>query len=236
MFDIPLLQWRPDKYWLADAEHHLRWTPDLATLQLSQFQLLFVCDDMKHDWDSYEKIRENSARIPYRAFTMKNFKYYCRTVDSEKTFIPLRSDKTEFELTPVIPYVPSCKIAGELHAVESEHFTKLDELKQNGVQFLRQRIKLLVPWREMPLSEWKDVDGRPLPLALKGKTGVLSSERVHIIEAWMYVGIPEYWNDLLDGGFLFNPVWVSEAFQSKRWLRQYYNLVHSYAKPVRRNR
>lgn len=240
MFSKLLPHW-PDEYFLRETLWNTEFTPDIAALELSQFQLLFVCDDMKHDWDGYSFIKEVSAKAANRAFTQMNYKFYQRRVELpggkvETTYIPLRSDRTEFELTPVIPYVASCKISGELHVVESSHFMKLDRLRQNGVQFRRERVKLLVPYREMPREDYRDVRGKTLPPALQGKKGALSPERIHIVEAWMYVGIPEYWNDLLDGGFMFSPVWVSTAFVERRWLRQYYNLVHPYEKPRKPNR
>lgn len=225
--------WKPDAQWLLSAEYETRRTPDVVELSLSEYRLLFVVDDMKVDFEKYKEIAEYSAPVT-RAFTQSPFQFFCRTIGEEKTYIPL--EKPEDSLRAV-----SCKISGELHAVKSTHLFKLDILKDNGVQFIRKRIKVLVPSREMPMAEYRELQGKRLPPALLGKKGVLSPERVDIKDAFMYVGNPEYWNVLIDqpyfaGGKSFEPVWVSTAFKEKRWLRKYYNLVQPYEKPKRNNR
>ena len=227
-----IIPWKPSKKWLAEAERPK--TPDVVQLSLSEYQNVFVVDDMKLDFPKYSAIAEHSAFLA-RAFTQKPFSYFVKNVGNEKIYIPLAAVDGKIKRE-------HCKISGELHTVKSTRIMDyLDIAKDNGVQFIRQRTKLIVPYRELHVTENKDADGRPLPPELLGKRGLISPEKVHIVEAWMYVGNPEYWDDMIDrlyfdGGNLFEPVWRSTAFRNKRWLDRYYNLVQPYEKPKRNNR
>jgi len=64
---------------------------------------------------------------------------------------------------------------------------------------------------------------KPVPRALQGtKHFMLSKEKVYVIRAWMYVAIPEYWDNILDAGWRgFKTV---NYYESKRsWLKEYYD-------------
>jgi len=39
----------------------------------------------------------------------------------------------------------------------------------------------------------------------------------------MYVAVPEYYKDLIDGGFEFRPVRTLNAHRQKQWLKTYYH-------------
>src|ERR1041385_4565761 len=104
------------------------YTPDKPALVHSQFQLLFVCDDMMRPHKNYNLIRSNSAKVS-RGFTRHPFDF--RVGKHTGKGLPFQ-DQDGF------------KIKGELHAVESEHILELDKYYKNGVQFARCRVPILV--------------------------------------------------------------------------------------------
>lgn len=207
----------PGKSWLQDRNFDRTRTPDALRLTEQQFQLLFVADRMKVGFSQYSLISEHSAFVCL-AFTQKDFNFYHRKLPFIDDLVPLPAD-------PPSGFVPNAKIFGELHSVESLRLTELDNIKENGVQFIRTRVPLVVPYRQMILEDYQDEEGRPLPIALQGKRGVLSPQRVHLVKAWMYVGNPDYWTPMLDGGFDFQSVKLKFPYKEKRWLKKFYHFT-----------
>lgn len=207
----------PSKSWLQDRNFDKSRTPDAIHLTAQQFQLLFVVDRMKTGFSQYEMIAEHSAFVCL-AFTQKDFNFYHRK-------LPFIDDLVPLEAVQPSGFVPNAKIFGELHAIESLHLAKLDTIKDNGVQFTRTRVPLVVPYREMILGDYQDEEGKSLPVALQGKRGALSPQRVHLVKAWMYVGNPDYWTPMLDGGFDFQTVKLKFPYKEKRWLKKFYHFT-----------
>jgi hypothetical protein len=202
----------------AFALSRTRFTPDIATLELSQFQLVFLCDDLMYSGKNYKILRDHSARIG-RGFTLHGYNFYRKRTDG--TPVVMTSKQTENR------YDFSClKIKGEIHSIESPAMTKLDTHYQNGLQYRRNRTKILYPTRRHGVIENHDTMGRPLPYTLQGKKHFLLPERVDMITAWMYTGVPNYWNNLIepiDGGFIFEQVRIEEPKEERRWLIKYYH-------------
>src|SRR5258708_872703 len=190
-------------------------TPDIAILEQSQFQLVFVCDDLMMAGKNYPLIADCSAKIA-RAFTQRSYNFYRKNTDGSSVVMN-PSGKVE----------TGCyKIKGELHSVLSSEMIRLDSHYQNGVQFKRYRTKLLYPTTAVAILKDVDENGILLPYRLQGnghKKVYYSSERVDPIEAWMYIGLRSYWDDLLDGGFAFEPVRTVEPEKARNWLPKYYH-------------
>ena len=206
------LQGYPDEWWVKERigiNHH---TPDLFRLEQSEFQLLFVVDAMQRGQSEYSHIAEHSAMVT-KAFTMQNYNLYVK--NSDKTVIPMLGSATSLN---------SLKILGEVHSVESTKFFELDKLKGNLVQFQRKRVRVVVPHRFILKDENRDIKGRRLPLCLQGKKGAISPERIHLLSVWMYVGNPDYWDSLLDGGFLFSQPEPKVPYEpdKRKWLKRFY--------------
>ena len=190
-------------------------TPDAAILEESEFQLLFICGTMMHNRAEYSKIEKNSEFL-WRAFTYENFSFFCRTLPKDTPLpIPLSVD------TPLAPRV---KIFGEVHKIKSEFIKELDILMANRVQFQRQKVKVMIPGRWRVNEENHDVSGKALPKVLLGKKGLIAPETIHLRNMWMYVGIPGYWEPLLDGGYFFQKVTTKLPYRSKTWLGDKYYL------------
>src|SRR5204862_333938 len=65
------------------------------------------------------------------------------------------------------------RVKGELWAIVSNHIPKLDRYKSNGVQFLREKLDVLVPYSRIR-------DGESKQTMIK-------------LPAWAYKAIPEFW-------------------------------------------
>src|SRR6266436_2763507 len=146
------------------AQINCEFTPDIAILEQSQFQLVFVCDDLMKAGKNYKIIADCSVKIA-RAFTMKSYNFYRRDImlpngDIETTAVTMNpSGKVEY----------GChKIKGEIHSVLSSEMIRLDNHYQNGVQFKRYRTKLLYPTTAVSIVKDVDEDGKPLPHTLQG--------------------------------------------------------------------
>lgn len=198
--------------WMTER---VRYTPDMGYLELSEFQLLFVPDVLRTGYVHYDK---TEGVLLCGGYTEKNFAHWYQQVGDERIGIPMRQDVD----SPLRYMPPALKIKGELQAVLSSRFDVVDTHMRNTHLFRRQRMNILVPYRKRTKNT--DDLGNELPKALQGKDHIVDGpKRVYIIRAWMYVGIPEYWNDLLDAGFRgFKTVNHYES-RFNPWLKRYYD-------------
>lgn len=201
----------PSKHEVDWLNQSVQYTPDNAKLEEYEFQLLFCPDETQRGYPQYPLI-EDSVFMTH-AFTQKLYNYWQQR---DGQLIPL-----EARAPAAVKYFPpSLRIKGEVHAIRPHQFRELDTYKLNTVQYRRQRVKLLVPHRKVILSDYYDTDGKELPLCLQGKKGITSSEMVHVIRAWMYVGIDEYWDPLLSA---YNFTKVQHHTSRREWLKEYYS-------------
>lgn len=196
-------------------------TPDIAVLEQSEFHLLFVCDDMMHPHKNYSKIENNSAQVS-RGFTRHPFDF--RVLRHTGKGLPI-ADRD------------GLKIKGEVHAVESSHFTELDNHYDNGVQFIRLRTDILVSDRQherFMIGNESKIHFLPRGSILtKPELGIrhyLSDQHVYLIHAYMYVALVSYWTDQPKGGFSYPRANVEFPKEETNWLPKYYKY------PINRNR
>lgn len=207
----------PPKEWFQYARMASQRTPDIAKLEEYEYQLYFACDETQVKHLKHSLIIGSELVCP--AFTQSAFNYWTPNVP----FLPAVPMKAEGYKNLLPGYPPIAKIKGELHLIRPQRFIELDNYKENGVQFLRERIRLIVPYRKV---YWlKDISVPPLDAditTLEGSSIVLSTERVVTIRAHMYSGIPEYWDKLISN-FDYTAV---QSFQAKnrRWCPEYYQL------------
>jgi hypothetical protein len=184
-------------------------SPDLGELEEYAFQLFFAPDRTMRGCSEYSLI-EDSAFLCY-AYTLRKYSYWQQRDGSP---IPLLGNTKDV-------LVPPLKIRGELHAIEPSQFRNLDIFKDNLVSFRRERVKLLIPHRPIYKIPERYSNGKPIPL-MPHQTHVGAERISRPVTAWMYVGVPEYWEDLLDGGYLFTKV---PSFKDKRpWLGEFYSM------------
>lgn len=208
------------------TDHHIaltrtKYTPDIAVLEQKQHWLLFVCDNHMTSGKNHEVIahHRHPTQKRVRGFTADHFTFFQKRTDG--TGIPMPADRPDNRFT-----YSALKIKGEVHAVTPECIRRLDEHYQNGVQFKRVRVKILYPQTPHGMLVNKDVRGKPLPPALQGAKHFLLPERVDPITCYMYVGMRDYWTDLLDGGFAFEPVPIRYPEKDRNWLPKYYHYLN----------
>lgn len=78
-------------------------------------------------------------------------------------------------------------IKGWLYQVKPKDFISIDKYKENTVKFMRCKVDVHIPYRYK-------IDGH------------IFSETQHHLRAFMYVGIPAYWDNLIDAGLTYEEV------------------------------
>lgn len=208
LFGMPNFPSYHEVNWINDS---VKYTPDNSKLEQYEFLLLFSPDETQRGYSHYSLIEDSVFEC--HAFTQKFYNYWQQR---DGQLIPLEANAP----AAVKYFPPSLRIKGELHAIRPYQFRELDAHKQNGIQYTRQRVKLLVPYRQVIISDYYDEDGKELPVCLQGKKGVTGPEQIQVVKAWMYVGREEYWDPILSP-FNFHAV---QHHESRRpWLKEYYS-------------
>lgn len=208
---------------LTQALEDTKFTPDVSTLEEYEWQLYFAPDETKKDHLKHDLIGSD-RQYKFPGFTQQNYHYWAHAAP----FLP------PIPLVPAAPvnllpfFPPVAKIKGEVYAIRPQRFLELDKYKQNGVEYQRQRIRLIVPYRKVlwlkdhnldPSFGVQDVFSRSRYTGNSTKT---SEEYVAIIRAWMYIGKPEFWDPLISA-YDYTSVETFYA-KSRRWCEQYYNI------------
>lgn len=181
------------------AKERTYYTPDMAILEQHKYQLVFIYDEMMLGHPEYDIIKEGSA-FAYNAFTAVPY-----------TMFKEKGGKDTRALIIEDPYhnILQRRVSGELHYVEPKQFLKLDEYKENGVQFIRRRETVDVYYSQIKVAppypvgqkpqEYRQVYGidKPKPQLVPVKTS---------LRAWVYVAVTDFWDKLLDAGYLYSPV------------------------------
>jgi len=189
------------------------WTHDTHIIEQYATQLLFVPDNMKKGFTNHVVLEEYLiGDEPH------NDKVY-----THNKFLAYRQDLGPTRSNAIImpgDYVPSgfvtkgtapnpAKIQGELYSVNSFKMYLLDKYKQNGVQFSRQRVRVTYPFRYVSKKTGSCVPPTISPHGFK------------TIAAWMYVGIPSYWDNRI-GGVFAQPLTLHEHDPPRAWIGEFY--------------
>lgn len=196
--------------WLTQSADH---SPDLGWLEQFEFQLLFCPDRTQRGHSEYPLIEDSIYGC--HAFTQKKFNYWVQR-DGQ----PIPMEATSDVRTNLFP--PPLRIKGEVHAIRPWQFKELDNFKNNRYTFTRKRVKLMVPSVDLLKIPDRYENGKQIPLMTN--QFVLTEEKVEPLKAWMYVGEPEYWDELLDAGYKAAELFKSAPFYKSRrpWLNEYY--------------
>lgn len=200
-----------------------KFTPDIAILEEYEWQLYFATDETKKDHLKHSLVgAESEYKFP--GFTQQGYNYW----DHQAPFlppIPMKATSPE-NLLPFFP--PVAKIKGEVYAIRPQRFLELDRYKQNTVEYQRERVRLIVPYRKVlwlkdhnldPAFGVQEVFARSRYAGSSIKT---SEERVAIIRAWMYIGKPEFWDPLISA-YDYTSVETFHA-KNRRWCDIYYSI------------
>lgn len=187
------------------------WTHDQWKLEQYHTQLLFVPDNMKVGGKYHNVLKElvpgEEPRNPS-----------CYT---HAKFLAFKQDLGEFSNAVIIAgdFKPSgfitngsapdpAVVQGELYSVEASKLYLLDKHKRNGVQFVRQRVKITYPWRYVSWGK-------------ENKMPKISPHCFITIVAWMYVGVPTYWDSRI-GGVFAKPLPLFEHEPPRPWIGEFY--------------
>lgn len=186
-------------------------TPDIWKLEQSMYQLIFIPDDMMRGKHNNKLIadagRDGEVPVHPACFTLERFTFWKKDLGVESFGIPLPK---EFEPTGYLRVRPTpAKIKGQLYAILSPRIIKLDIHRQNGLQFVRSRQDISLPYRDVTFNS-----EHPIPK--------ISEYRLRTESAWMYVGIPEYWDGLISDMFQVRECNKFELNQPKFWVDEYY--------------
>jgi hypothetical protein len=205
--------------WFGDLMDSLEYTPDYHRLNKYQSQLLFVYDELKKKHPQHKMIEGHTFPTPLplpTGFTAAKFSLWKRPMGLETEAVALENEYIKPQVKGQVveksegyqrsvykihdDLVPKTIIKGELHAVTPEAWKSLDTYKRNRVRSLRKRVKILIPNR---FPNWnKDRDHQAQLFHLHEFHQVA---RVTIVTAWMYIGLPDYYDEPVDKG-LYQPV------------------------------
>lgn len=179
----------------------LKYTPDLAKLREKRAHYMFFPDDMKRGHRRHAMIKE-SSKFCAQGFTKSGFSMWRHNLGQESYPISFE-DKDAF--------VPFLKLKGEVFLVPTDTIKILDEHRENGVQFLRKRVRISIPFRIQRM----DRDAK-----------VIHTSRTYEqhLSPWMYVGVNDHWVELLNG-IQFSPV-TQQYFGKEMESMKYYEFVY----------
>lgn len=188
-----------------------RLTPDVWKLQQYMRQLIFVPDDMMRGQRNHEMIAEASASgdDPFHpsCYTLKPFTFWKKDLGTMSYPIAMEESFCPSSFVRWPP--PPARIKGELYAIRPYQFIKLDKYKQNGIQFERKRVMITLPYRNVIFDR-----KHPVP--------EITIEYIETVQAWMYVGIPEYWDHQLGGVFQTSTMNLFEHDTARDWIKEFY--------------
>lgn len=170
----------PDHVWVNNVAKEVEHTPDMALLNTKEFHLFFIYDEMRYNHPQHSIISDASVNVA-SGFTLKQFVLWKKKLGKETTAFALRPTGSTLERP--------CKVKGELYAVMRSQVPQIDTYKQNELIYKRERVRILIPYS-----------------VFDKETGALVRESTTLREAWMYIGISEYWEDQLDAGLFFAQV------------------------------
>lgn len=205
----------PEKAWFDFARMAAKYTPDIAVLEQHSWQLYFACDETQIGHLKHNLVGEHEYKLS--GFTQQSFNYWAH----QAPFLPaIPMEATGYK--NVMPGYPDiAKIKGQVLAVRPQAFLTLDEYKENGVQYLRKKVRIIVPYRA--LRKITDHPGLPTNDIEFMKDGLgLTFERMCIIRAWMYVGVPAFWDSQISA-FDYTSVQTYNA-KNRPWCKTYYQL------------
>lgn len=187
------------------------YSPDIWQLEQYKRQLIFVPDDMKMGMPN-NKLIADASFIPRPKFpvcyTRPSFTMWKKDLGkaSFPVILPDVYRPTGFVMWEVEP----APIQGELWSIEPSRFILLDNHKQNGVMFTRQRVDITLPYREVGWGQ------SSLPIITDDINKVS-------VPAWMYVGNVDYWDAQIGGVFARSQVEAKQPDLPRRRHNKFYS-------------
>ena len=188
--------------WHRQAMH----TPDIALLEQFNRQLIFVTDNT-HD-DLLSKASWSGKATNPTCYTLDEYTLWKKDLGKASYSIVLPSNyvPTGFVKWPVEP----ARIRGALWSIRPNAFISLDKTRGNGVRFIRRRVNIAYNYRTLAYDPKK-----PLP-------HLSDHNYFTMLQAWMYVGVPEYWDAMIGGIFASSQLDTHEHYPPRTWMQKFY--------------
>jgi hypothetical protein len=171
----------PPQEFFEEAMQEVQHTPDAVHIERKADHLVFVGDElMTHPQHN----RQFEGFKICLAFTENKFAFMRKNLGSHSTGIAFEKPLKD------VPYVP---IKGELYLIKPSEIFKLDKYRENTVQFRRIRVHLRIPYTRGKKVWVKDRARYEWALE---QTPFMEEK----VTAWMYVGIPDYWEPVINTG------------------------------------
>lgn len=191
----------PPRHHFFEVEGFVNHTPDFQRLQMYEWQLIFIPDELKKGHIYNHLLGEDKERLRFGpAFTRDKFAFYAKQLGRDSFPIPLDPHfATIHTLNRLTEQrgAPPARILGELYKIRPYQFLKLDKYRVNGIEFERKRVTLRFPYREVlwfkERMRAEILAGHPLEKAI-----ALSLEKTQKIKAWMYIGKSDFWKPFVD--------------------------------------
>jgi hypothetical protein len=188
----------PSSQWVEKAFEETRCTPDLPLLESRAFWNIFVYGEDQPEHPRFDLIEDDAAFIA-QGFTESKYSLWKRNLGEASWAMALDQEYKTY------PPAEKRKIKGTIMVLSSSRYLELDKDKGNTIDCLRQRVKILVPYRILKKNwpnEYKEsLMGRSLP----DRETYLSERKIAKVEAWMYIGIQDHWDHFMENGH-FSPV------------------------------
>lgn len=192
----------PPQEWLQQCSDRAWHSPDVLQLEQKERWNLFVYDNLMIGRNEYPLLRDRGT-FRWHGFTRNHYSMWKANLEKGSYAVPL-VPKDPRDITPwsetdrfANRFGHHSAIKGQLFSVPPSVLLELDKTRQNNVEFIRQRVEIEVPLKEVLFF---------------GDQGVEPVKRtINIQQAWMYVGKSEFWNDQIDAGWMFSPVDIHKA-------------------------
>lgn len=195
----------PSPEGLQGMLHRMRFTPDICKLEEYQYQRLFVYDEMMEKGYNHAILGDHgefpqARKLAHAVYTDDLYVLWKKKLGSLSYPVAMRTaSPTRQRLDDNLQPTGSRKrIKGQLFAVRPSRFVNLDIWKENGVQFRRRRVDVLVPYRSV---QWNKQEGN-----------MHSLFSVMKVKAWMYIGLKDYWDEFMDDGYLMG---ICQSYKTK---------------------
>lgn len=165
--------------WVQRKLEENKYTPDMAQLCRFQTQLVFLADEYQKGHPKNDLIKDHSCYL-CKAESIAPFVVWKKQLGDESYPVPMKAESFKRPSWQLPRKGDAGAVRGELHAViPHKVIPLLDKARMNGVQFVRERFHFMVDYRVRSFSQREGWH--------------LSEMKREFIEAWMYVGVPEYW-------------------------------------------
>lgn len=186
-------------------------TPDIWQLEQFQYLRIFVpCDMMtgKINNNLVKDASKDGKPLHPTCYTHNDYTFWKKDLGEHSYGVPLPASyrPTGFVRWPV----EGARIRGELWGIRPNQFIVLDRLRQHGRMFVRRRVPITLPYRTVSYD-----DTRRLP-------NISDHKYFQTVDAWMYFGIPEYWDPQIGGIFAKAQLELHEHDQRRLWMNKFY--------------